>query len=65
MTSNCSYFLHEWNFDLLGLSQICELSHTFKRFISYLYVVILCHIPCMRPEHILASLSIYFLYIDL
>jgi hypothetical protein len=59
MASNCSYFLHEWNFDLLGLSQICQLCHTFKRFLNYLYVVILSHIQFMRPKYTW-FLSIYF-----
>jgi hypothetical protein len=43
LTSICSYLLHERNCDLLGLSQIFELFHPFKGFITYIYTVIL---PC-------------------
>jgi len=44
----------------LGYSQIFELCHTFKGFVTYHYAVIMSCIPFMRPTHILSFVNIYF-----
>jgi hypothetical protein len=54
LTSVWSSFLHEWNFDL------SVLSHRFKGFITFLYVVGLSCILCMTHGDILCFFSIYF-----
>jgi len=43
-----------------GCSQISELFHTFKGFVTYLHVVLLSYKLASRHDHILSFLSIYF-----
>jgi hypothetical protein len=43
-----------------GCSQIFELFHPFKGFITYNHVVILSCIMVSRHDHVLICLSIYF-----
>jgi hypothetical protein len=58
-SSICCEF-HPCSFDLLGLFQIFALFHSFKGFVTCLYVVIFSCILFTRHECILILLSIYF-----
>ena len=57
LTSICSYFLHERNSDLLGLSQIFELFHPFKGFITYIYTVILSCVLVLRHDLVFSAFT--------
>jgi len=53
-------YLHERNFDLLGLFPVIELFQSFKGFITYVYTVILSCMLFLKHGQILGFLSIYF-----
>jgi len=57
LTSICSYFLHERNSDLLGLSQIFELFHPFKGFITYIGTVILSCMLVSRHDLVFSAFT--------
>jgi hypothetical protein len=57
LTSICSYFLHERNSDLLGLSQIFELFQPFKGFITYIYIVILSYMLVSRHDLVFSAFT--------
>jgi hypothetical protein len=57
LTSICSYFFHERNSDSLGLSQIFELLHPFKGFITYIYTVILSYTLVSRHDLVFSAFT--------